>query len=95
MHAAAAECPRAGFWARVLDGKIHCHGVSLLDLPSAFECLSIEGELAVRIAEDISDTDGLTELSEPGRLIESVFPIIELHNHVIFPPGPLRQRQKN
>jgi 2-keto-4-pentenoate hydratase len=48
--------------------------------PTAFECLAIEGELAVRIAEDITDTAEL--LAEPARLIESAFAVIELHNNV-------------
>jgi len=64
-------------FGHVFATEIHRSGVSLDS--SAFECLAIEGELAVRIAEDISDTDGL---AEPGRLIESAFPILELHNNV-------------
>lgn len=45
-----------------------------------FECLAIEGELAVRIADDITDATALPD--EPARLIESAFPVIELHNNV-------------
>jgi 2-keto-4-pentenoate hydratase len=48
--------------------------------PVAFECLAIEGEIAVRLAEDITDAAGF--LAEPARLIESAFAVIELHNNV-------------
>jgi len=51
--------------------------------PMAFECLAIEGELAVRVAHDISDdTDAAQFLAEPLRLLESAFAVIELHNNV-------------
>lgn len=48
--------------------------------PAAFDCLAIEGELAVRVAEDIPDASRLP--TDPTRLIASAFVVIELHNHV-------------
>ena len=48
--------------------------------PAAFEFLAIEGELAVRVAEDIPNAAWL--LADPTRLIASVFAVIELHNNV-------------
>ena len=48
--------------------------------PAAFDCLAIEGELAVRVAEDIPDASRLP--TDPTRLIASDFVVIELHNHV-------------
>jgi 2-keto-4-pentenoate hydratase len=48
--------------------------------PAAFESLAIEGELAVRVAEDIPNAASL--LADPTRLIASVFTVIELHNNV-------------
>jgi 2-keto-4-pentenoate hydratase len=45
--------------------------------PAAFDGLAIEGEFAVRIAGDLS--------------IASVFPVIELHNHVFRGPRPTPQ----
>jgi 2-keto-4-pentenoate hydratase len=48
--------------------------------------LAVEGELAVRLAHDLSDpraSDG-----DVLRAIEAVFPVIELHNFVLCDPGP-------
>jgi 2-keto-4-pentenoate hydratase len=52
--------------------------------PSQFDCLAIEGELAVRVAEDIPDASRLP--TDPTRLIGSAFVVIELHNHVFRAP---------
>lgn len=58
--------------------ELHGSG-SVLDF-SRFDGLAIEGELAVRMAEDIDSLSGLPADAAP--LIGSVFPVIELHNHV-------------
>jgi 2-keto-4-pentenoate hydratase len=53
---------------------------------SSYANLAIEGELAVRLARDLSGT----RLSEQEILeaIESVFPVIELHHHVLRSARP-------
>src|SRR5205823_2133251 len=58
--------------------ELYHSGVELK--PGAFESLSIEGEFAVRIAEDIPDLVWLLE--HPERSIGAVFVVIELHNNV-------------
>jgi len=70
-------------------GRIYDHGCfrSGAQLRSEdYVHLAVEGELAVRLAHDLSDTrasDG-----DVLRAIGAVFPVIELHNFVLRDPGP-------
>jgi 2-keto-4-pentenoate hydratase len=48
--------------------------------------LAIEGELAVRLAKDLSDPTAADESYLEA--IESVFPVIELHDYVLRSPRP-------
>ncbi len=48
--------------------------------------LAIEGELAVRLAKDLSDAPLADE--EYREAIESIFPVIELHDYVLRSPRP-------
>jgi 2-keto-4-pentenoate hydratase len=57
----------------------HVSGVELR--LSDFARLAIEGELAVQLSEDIPGDN--TSDDEPTRIIGTVFPVIELHHHVI------------
>jgi 2-keto-4-pentenoate hydratase len=62
--------------------ELYRSGVALkLD---GFEGLAIEGEFAVRLAEDISDIASFLE--HPERSIASVLLVIELHNNVFRRP---------
>lgn len=45
-----------------------------------FDGLAIEGEFAVRLAEDIPDAEWLR--AHPKRVMTAAFAVIELHNHV-------------
>ncbi len=65
-------------FGHVFASELYGSGVSLD--PANFECLAIEGEFAVRIAEDVAGSTPLPET--PERWIASVFPVIELHNFV-------------
>lgn len=49
--------------------------------PAAFCRLGIEGEFAVTLAADIAEPAVLRD--RPERFVERVFPVIELHNHVL------------
>jgi 2-keto-4-pentenoate hydratase len=71
-------------FGHVFETEIHLSG-AVLD-PAAFDCLAIEGEFAVRIAADILGAAWLREY--PARSIASVFPVIELHNHVFRRAAP-------
>ncbi len=53
---------------------------------AAFEGLAIEGEIAVRLAEDIPSVGRLRE--HPERAIASVFLVIELHNKMFRRAAP-------
>ncbi len=48
--------------------------------------LGIEGEVAVRLARDLSDLDALREF--PGAFVAEALPVIELHNYVLRGPAP-------
>lgn len=70
-----------------LDGPVFGH-VYITELhnsgamlnPACFEGLAIEGEFAMRLAEDIADARQLR--ADPRRAISAAFPVIELHNYV-------------
>lgn len=49
--------------------------------PAAFCRLGIEGEFAVTLAADIAEPAVLRD--RPERFVERVFPVIELHNHML------------
>lgn len=56
-------------------------------LPSErFDGPGIEGEFAVRLSSDIPNTAAIAEA--PAQFVESVFPVIELHNFVFRGPKP-------
>jgi 2-keto-4-pentenoate hydratase len=57
--------------------------------PGAFQSLAIEGEFALRIAEDIPS--GACLLDHPERWIGSAFPVIELHNGIFRGATPTAQ----
>ena len=64
---------------RLFDTECHPSGVRL---PAArFANLAIEGELAIRLSQDLPRRP-LTD-EEYTRAIESVFPVIELHHYVL------------
>lgn len=46
-----------------------------------FDELAIEGEFAVRIAADVPDASSIAQ--HPARYVETIFPVIELHNAAI------------
>ncbi|MFN7925891.1 MAG: fumarylacetoacetate hydrolase family protein [Bryobacteraceae bacterium] len=62
----------------VFGSELHASGVALD--AACFEGLAIEGEFAVRIAEDIPDPEWV--IRHPERAIGEVLPVIELHNNV-------------
>jgi 2-keto-4-pentenoate hydratase len=65
-------------FGHVFSSEVHPDGVCLDE--RHFDTLAIEGEFALRIAEDIPDIDALRQ--NPLRAIGTVFPVIELHNYV-------------
>lgn len=65
-------------FGHVYTTELHRSGV-VLD-PECFEDLAVEGEFAVRLAEDIADARQLCDDSRPS--ISAAFPVIELHNYV-------------
>ena len=65
-------------FGHLFASEIHRSGV-VLDAAD-FECPAIEGEFAVRLAQDIPSAAWLHEHLEQA--IASVFPVIELHNNV-------------
>lgn len=69
---------RTPAFGRLFASEMHRSGATL-DL-ALFDSLAIEGEFAVRIAEDLSDAERLFD--DPQRWIAAVFSVIELHNHV-------------
>lgn len=58
----------------IFEGEILKPGVALD--PSNFDKLAIEGEFAVRIANDIPDAIN----GDPEEFVSALFPVIELHN---------------
>jgi len=71
-------------FGRVYDTELRRSGV-VLDSRS-FDGLAIEGEFAVRLAEDIPDAGWLR--AHPKRAIAAAFAVIELHNYVFRGPTP-------
>ena len=65
-------------FGHVFESEIWPHGAVLAN--SKFDHLGIEGEFAVRLAEDIGDPETLRDA--PQRYVREVFPVIELHNYV-------------
>ena len=64
---------------RLFDCEHHASGVTLSR--AKFANLAIEGELAIELAREPDDADFLTN-SIPT-CVSRVFPVIELHNHII------------
>ncbi len=64
---------------RLFDSELHASGATLSR--SGFASLAIEGELAVRLSREpaVEDFSG----DEVPACVASVFPVIELHNHVM------------
>ena len=61
------------FW----DSELHPSGVPLN--AASFDGLAIEGELAVRLADDVPSADWLRQNLD---VVQSAFVVIELHNYV-------------
>ena len=69
-------------FGHVWGTELHRSGVTLD--PGAYDVLAIEGEFAVRVAEDIDDPE--SALENPVRAFDEEFAVIELHNYVIRNP---------
>ena len=71
-------------FGRIFDTGCFRSGVHLSY--SQYANLAVEGELAIRLAEDvpISPAPG----RDHGRVIESIFPVIELHHYVLGDAHP-------
>lgn len=65
-------------FGHIYQTEVHQSGVALD--PGRYENLAIEGEFAVRLAEDIPDSGWLRANS--NRVFSTAFPVIELHNYV-------------
>ena len=65
-------------FGHVFGTELYCSGEVLN--AGDFDRLAIEGEFAVRIAEDFADVRDLRD--HPERVISSGFAVIELHNYV-------------
>ena len=63
----------------IFEGEIIASGSELN--AGNFDKLAIEGEFAVRIAADVPDASSIAE--DPARYVETIFPVIELHNAAI------------
>ena len=74
-------------YGHVFATEVHRSGV-VLD-PARFDCLAIEGEFGLRIAEEIPSVAWLRENEREA--IGSVFAVIELHHHVFRGPKPSAQ----
>ena len=78
---------KSPMFGHLFDSELFPSGVNLD--PRHFEGLAIEGELAVRLAQDVA---GAGDLDRCGSaLIALIFPVIELHNLVFrraAPSGP-------
>ena len=66
-------------YGRLYDGERHASGVSLIR--SAFANLAVEGELAIELARE--PTRGDFSVDGVPTCVARVFPVIELHHHVI------------
>lgn len=69
---------------RLFDSERHISGVELS--ASRFRNLAIEGELAVRLSADFPG--GSWPAGGLDEFVESIFPVIELHNHFHRRPVP-------
>ena len=65
-------------YGRLFASGCHLSGVRLSS--ASYDNLAIEGELAVRLADDVSGPQMSDEVVREK--IKAVFPVIELHNHV-------------
>jgi 2-keto-4-pentenoate hydratase len=65
-------------FGHVFGAELYRSGVELD--PARYDGLAIEGELSVRLAEDVPNVDWLR--SRRGETIASAFGVIELHNYV-------------
>ncbi len=74
-------------FGRIFDTGCFASGVRLSR--ANYANLAIEGELAIRLAKDLSDSPLADE--EYWDAIESIFPVIELHDYVLRSSGPCRQ----
>jgi 2-keto-4-pentenoate hydratase len=66
-------------FGHIFGSEVH-HSGATLD-PRAFAKLAIEGEFAVRLTQDIPGIDLLRQHQHD--VFASIFPVIELHNHVL------------
>jgi len=71
-------------FARVFDSGCFLSGARLSC--SRFANLAVEGELAVRLGQDVSARSAGAD--EPKAAVGSIFPVIELHHYVLHSPQP-------
>jgi 2-keto-4-pentenoate hydratase len=71
-------------FAPLYDTECHNSGVRLSH--ARYANLAIEGELAVRLAADVSLSTLAGDICQSA--IESIFPVIELHHYVLISPRP-------
>jgi 2-keto-4-pentenoate hydratase len=69
---------REPIFARLFDTETHDSGLRISH--AAYANLAVEGELAVRLAEDLSPSRLVGEADRNA--IDSIFPVIELHHYV-------------
>jgi 2-keto-4-pentenoate hydratase len=69
-------------FGHLYESELRCSGVALDS--QAFDGLAIEGELAVRLAEDVPDPEWLR--AHPREAIGTAFAVIELHNYCLRSP---------
>ncbi len=74
-------------FARLFDTECQDSGVRLSC--ARFANLAVEGELAVRLATDLSPLSPASVLDRS--VIDSIFPVIELHHYVLRSPKPCVQ----
>lgn len=75
-------------FGHLYETELHRSGVALDS--QRFDGLAIEGEFAVRLAEDVPDPEWLR--ARPDRAIAAAFAVIELHNYVFR--NPVRTAQE-
>lgn len=69
-------------FGHIFAAELHTSGANLE--AKRFERLAVEGEFAVRIAQDVPDADWL--VSNAAHAIDAAFPVIELHNYICRAP---------
>ncbi|HKW97582.1 MAG TPA: fumarylacetoacetate hydrolase family protein [Bryobacteraceae bacterium] len=76
-------------FGHIFAGEAHRGGAKLP--AKRFERLAVEGEFAVRIAQDVPGADWL--VANPAQAIDAAFPVIELHNYICRAPFSERAQE--